>query len=308
VPLDVVDVHTHAFPDQITGREWAASVGVPDSKRSGHIAELGSLMAEGGIGRAVILLFDRGPDIYAALIAAGRSKEFAMQEVKGQILAYNRWGCDVAAREPRYLPFIGVNARFMSPVEVRQEIAAMKVAGAAGVKIVPAAMGVYPNDRLLDPIFEACTEHGMPLLSQSGRDGGAPSVGADAFGRPKYWADVMARFPGLTLVLAHLGRGHEDDIVDLTHRFSNVFTDTSLRLSGLGKPDRWTAADLVEMIRRIGVDRVLFGSNYPFVNPAVYVTILEQLPLKDRERRMIAAENFDHLMRAVGGGTRRAEV
>jgi hypothetical protein len=38
-----------------------------------------------------------------------------------------------------------------------------------------------------------------------------------------------------------------------------------------------------ELFRRIGIDRVLFGSNYPFVSQADYVEIMEKL--SDDKRR-----------------------
>jgi predicted TIM-barrel fold metal-dependent hydrolase len=299
--LSLVDVHTHAFPDESSGKLWQESVGVPDSKRSGYIGELGLLMEAGHIEHAVILMLYRAREAYESLIGDGKSDHAAQAEVMSQISAYNRWGCATAKRDPRFLPFIGVNARFMSPAHIRNEIVELKEAGAVGVKITPSSMDVYANDALLHPIFEACIEASLPLLSQSGRGGGhAPSPGADPFGRPKYWAEALERYPRLTVILAHLGSGYEDEIAELTHSFPNIYTDTSLRLSGLGKPDRWTADQLVATIRRIGVDRVLFGSNYPFVNPAVYATILEQLPLTDSERRQVAAKNFELLMANVG--------
>lgn len=295
--MNIVDSHTHAFPDDVIGKAWLASVGVPDSKRSGYIDELGALLTEAQIGRAVILLHDQGPAVFNASRKQGLSQTDAQHEVRRQVLEFNNWGCNVAKRDGRFLPFVGVNARFMSADEIHQDIVALKYAGARGVKILPTSMRAYPNNPMLNPIFEACVEVGLPLLSQSGvGTGESPDRNADPYGRPKYWAEVLMRFPTLTLILAHMGQGFEEDIVELTHKFPNVYTDTSMRLSGLGKPGRWTANDLVKTMRRIGIDRVLFGSNYPFTNPSVYATILQQLPLTDTERRSVAAENFERLI------------
>jgi hypothetical protein len=153
-------------------------------------------------------------------------------------------------------------------------------------------MRLYANDPLLLPVYEACEALRLPIVSQSGSGGGpAPAPGADHYGSPRFWDDVLGTFPRLQVQLAHLGHGYEDDLVELVARRPGVTTDTSLRLSGLGREGRQTADELVALIRRIGVERVLFGTNYPFVDPVRYRETLEALPLDDAERRLIAFEN-----------------
>jgi predicted TIM-barrel fold metal-dependent hydrolase len=91
--------------------------------------------------------------------------------------------------------------------------------------------------------------------------------------------------------------GAEQDTIRLANKYPNVFTDTSLRLHEVGKPGGWSLKETAEMFRRIGVDRVLFASNYPFVNQSDYVEVMEKLPLTDDERRQIGFMNFDRVYR-----------
>ena len=42
-------------------------------------------------------------------------------------------------------------------------------------------------------------------------------------------------------------------------------------------------AETADLFRRIGTDRVLFGSNYPFVSQADYVEVMETIPLTEDE-------------------------
>jgi predicted TIM-barrel fold metal-dependent hydrolase len=297
VALSLVDTHVHAFPNDTVGLDWMTGLGVRKS-RTGSITELGGLMAQSNIDRAVLLLLEpgraeKGEHSESNIV----SKETVTREQLGRIERYNRWGCSIAAADSRYIPFIGVDVQVMSDKEISEEIALMKSAGAKGVKIAPASMAVYPNDPLMEPVFRACVLHDLPLLSQSGDGAGqAPGAGMDPYGRPRYWDDVLAAFPQLVVILAHLGRGFEQDLVNLARKYPNVYTDTSMRLSGLGKPGRWTAEELVRMIRSVGADRVLFGSNFPFVNPAVYAMIVSQLPLTEAELAMVGHENFDRIV------------
>jgi uncharacterized protein len=136
----------------------------------------------------------------------------------------------------------------------------------------------------------------VPLLSQAGSYGLVPGSPADPFGRPKYFHAVLERFPGLRLILAHLGHSYEAEVAELAADFPSVHADISLRLSGMDRPGGPSSAETVEAIRNIGTDRVLFGTNYPFANPLRYVRTFEQLPLSDAERSSIAFENFERLI------------
>jgi uncharacterized protein len=112
---------------------------------------------------------------------------------------------------------------------------------------------------------------------------------------PNRFEAVARSYPRLKLVLAHLGMGAEQDTARLTNKYANVFTDTSLRLHEVGQPGGWSLKETAETFRRIGVDRVLFASNYPFVSQADYVAVMENLPLSDDERQRIGAQNFDRV-------------
>jgi predicted TIM-barrel fold metal-dependent hydrolase len=294
---DVIDFHTHAFPDASTGVTWQKLLGRFEIKRSGDLGELTGLMAQAGIDRSVVLLFPRSKERYARLVAQGVDAREAGRSIVKEIIALNRWGCEVACSDPRFLAFAGVNPRFMAADELRREICEAHSAGASGVKIIPPALEMYANDRLLWPVYEECSRLGLVLLSQSGSGGGPPPApGADHYGRPKYHAEVLAAFPRLKLVLAHLGLGYEEDVVDLVQRFPNVYTDTSLRLSRLDTPEGWATGDLVKLIRRIGVERVLFGTNFPMTHPAAYVSRMRSMPFTDGERERILSGNARELL------------
>jgi uncharacterized protein len=113
---------------------------------------------------------------------------------------------------------------------------------------------------------------------------------------PSRFEEVVRAYPRLKLVLAHLGMGAEQDTIRLTNKYPNVFTDASLRLHEVGQqPEGWGTKNQAELFRRIGIDRVLFASNYPFLSQADYVEIMEKLPLSDDERRQIGWQNYDRV-------------
>jgi uncharacterized protein len=184
----------------------------------------------------------------------------------------------------------------------RDEIQARMAQGAAGIKILPMYIGVYPDDPKMAVMWEEANRRELAVLTLAVAQ--VPAEGLAKIGvserftdihHPSRFEEVARSYPRLKLVLAHLGMGAEQDTIRLANKYPNVFTDTSLRLHDVGQPGGWSTREAAEMFRRIGVDRVLFASNYPFVSQADYVAVMEKLPLSDDERRRIGSRNYDRV-------------
>jgi predicted TIM-barrel fold metal-dependent hydrolase len=303
------DAHAHAFPDAERGFEWqsASPVALGGNRLSGDIFELSELMDRAGIGRTVILLFGRPRRLYEQLKRedGDRPDDVVRGEVAEYIAAYNRWGCDVGQADTRFLPFVNVDPNFMDDEAAVKHLVEMVAAGARGVKVVPSWMRLYPDDPRFDAVYQYCANMGLPIVAQSGI-GEAPAAGEDPYSRPSRWSPVLKNFPDLKVVLAHLGHGFEDDVISMANEFDNLYADTSVRLSAAPlEPDGvWNPAALVELLRRIGMERVLFGTNYPMVSPVDYAEALGGLPLTDDERELISTVNFRRVIYGIeGGGT-----
>jgi predicted TIM-barrel fold metal-dependent hydrolase len=291
----MIDGHVHLFPDEATGRAWQQVVGF-DATRPGTVEDLESRMRAARIERAIVLLFPRSAHRRSELRAA--RPPLADQAIRARLVdeirALNRWGCDLAARDARFVAFIGADASVMGARELVDEIRRGAAAGARGVKILPAAMRLYPGDPRLDPVFATCVELGLPVLSQSGSGGSAEPGPRGPFGRPAAFGPVLAAHPSLRLVLAHLGRGLEDELIELVGRHPGVASDTSLRL---GSPhDPWEPGVVRSLIRRLGADRVIFGTNYPIADPVLYRERLNELRLGREEAARITSGNAQALI------------
>jgi uncharacterized protein len=281
----VIDAHVHAFPDHEWGRAWQAQAGFLP-QRDGTLDDVSARMDAAGIEAAGLLLFAR---------PGGRPRERSAAELR----ALNRWGLEVARADARFLPFVGVDPHVLSPDEVAAEISEGADSGARGVKIVPPAMQLYADDPLLEPVMATAVELGLPILSQSGAGGAVAPGPRGPFGRPGAWHPVLRRHPELRVILAHMGRGLEHELVELMRAHDNVLTDTSLRLGHARNEHSWDDAEaghLVALIRRVGADRVLFGSNYPITDPVQYVERFRALPLTASEREQVGSENAARLL------------
>ena len=85
------------------------------------------------------------------------------------------------------------------------ELARQVGLGAVACKIHPVHGGLDPGDRMLYPAYAWAEEHRLPVIVHCGTSTFAGST--QAYGDPALLDPVFRDFPGLTVVLAHGGRG-----------------------------------------------------------------------------------------------------
>ncbi|MBI3328280.1 MAG: amidohydrolase [Nitrospinae bacterium] len=296
----LIDIHAHVYQTPENGR--LATEGCDRTLQwGGTIEELRSVMREAGIWRTVISVVTptqamREQALSQLPVALSHdAREKAEAEIRERMLQRmdhnNRWGCDVGREYPELVPFINVDPVLMDAITVRRKVRESVAIGARGITLVPSLHGFYGNDRRVWPIYEMAQSLGLSILAQTGDAGPRPPGGRDPWGRPRYFGEVAASFPKLTLILAHVGQGYESEIAALTRRHPKVYTDTSVRLTLLGKPGKWTPAEAVTWLRLIGVDRVLFGTMWPLFGPQQEIATVRNLPLTQEEKRKILGEN-----------------
>jgi uncharacterized protein len=300
--MDIVDVHTHTYPRAEIGRQ--ALEGDGWSPYAGTTPELREAMARGGIATAVMANLTPIPDMReaalarlpATLSAAERAEAEARvaDELRSRLVRRNRWTLDVAAGDPALLAFVGLDPSVMNPGQMRDELEACAEAGARGVKLHPIVQRLDPATATLWPVYELCQELGLPLLFHSGFLGRSAW---NALARPRAFADVLEGFPHLRIVLAHLGRGHFEEAVELAARFPQVAFDTCAVVTAAAVPWRLPDDEAVALLRRLGVERVCFGSDYPWFDPAADAARVAALPgLGDGERAAILGDNARRLL------------
>jgi uncharacterized protein len=306
------DAHTHIHPSAAATKAFMNALEF-HGPWDGTVEQALPIMDRARIATTMIV-----PLVATGKILAERTQEAAERGVKPdreqlirQIAAeqseYNSWAAAAGRRhQGRFAGLIGVNPVLFGEDWTRKEIAARLAEGAVGIKILPMYIGVYPDDPRMAVVWEEADRRALTVLTLATAAVPAEAlvkIGVNAsyvdIHHPNRFEEVVRSYPRLKLVLAHLGLGAEEDTVRLAGKYANVFTDTSLRLHEVGQPGRWSLKETAEIFRRIGTDRVLFASNYPFVSQAEYVETMEKIPLTDDERRLIARENYD---RVYGSG------
>ena len=142
--------------------------------------------------------------------------------------------------------------------------------GLRGLKLHPSCQAFAPNDPRFHPLYGAASDLGVPVLFHTGTSGlgaGVPGGGGIklGFSRPILLDDVAADFPGLTIIAAHPSWPWQDEMLAVAQHKANVYLD----LSGWS-PKRWSA-DLARNVLGPLQDRVLYGSDYPFITFAKWL-------------------------------------
>jgi uncharacterized protein len=113
-------------------------------------------------------------------------------------------------------------------------------------------------------------------------------------GRPIYLDQVALDFPELTIVGGHIGYPWTDEAIALATKHENVYIDTSAYTVR-----RYPAA-LVDFMRRHGRHKVLFGTNYPMIEPAKAIDGLDALGLDNETTTLFLGQNAQRVFRLAG--------
>jgi hypothetical protein len=226
----------------------------------------------------------------------------------------NEWGCRVGQRFPRLLPFSCISKELGDAKAMVEEVELRASQGAKGIKFHPGMFSFFPDDEELWPMYGKCQELGLPIVADSGQwptphvltEYPSPVVTRAAgehidYAEPKNWVRVLEAFPRLTVVLAHLGSAWWDERVELAQKYPNVYFDTS---QGFSAPDRipysphrgLAEEDAVRIFRKIGVERIMFGTDFPAIPPQPQLEQILRLPLNDEEKRMLLSENAKRIL------------
>jgi predicted TIM-barrel fold metal-dependent hydrolase len=148
--------------------------------------------------------------------------------------------------------------------------------GLKGAKFHPSLQAFYPNDGRFYPLYEKICELGVPALFHTGTSGigagvpGGMGIRLD-YARPIHLDQVAADFPQLTIIGAHPAwPWHEEMLAIIGHK-SNVFMDLS------GWSPKYLPKVILDEARKRLADRMLFGSDYPFIQPRRWLADFDAL-------------------------------
>jgi uncharacterized protein len=202
---------------------------------------------------------------------------------------------EAAARHPDVLiPFGSVDPR-TGPAAIEKARRLAEESGVRGFKLHPTVQGFDPSDEQYLPLFAEFESLGLPVIVHTGQTGiGAAVPGGHGlrlrYSNPMLLDDVAAAFPQLQLVFAHPSVPWQDEALSIATHKSNVWIDLS------GWSPKYFPEQLVRAARSYLQDRVLFGSDFPMLDPERWMRDVTMHEFSDEVMRKISLDNAVRLL------------
>ncbi len=212
-----------------------------------------------------------------------------------RVRSFNSWTLDRQQADSRIRTFLCCDiGTWIEPDLLMAELERGVGLGARGVKMHPGLGRYFPTDERMLPLYARLEELGLPILSDTGALRGGP--GDDIYGMPDHFIPVFERFPRLRFIMAHMPGAYWDQRIEIARRFPQVLFDTA---GGFNdghfscRDGRRACAieDAARLIRTLGVERVMFGSDAPGADQRPQVLQLLRSGLTDHELDLILAAN-----------------
>lgn len=164
-----------------------------------------------------------------------------------------------------------------------------------GLKLHPPVQQFSPDDKLVYPLYEVFAEARLPVLFHTGHSGigtGMPGGGGVRlkYGNPMPIDDVAVDFPSMPIILAHPSFPWQDEAISICLHKPNVYIDLS------GWSPKYFSPTLVQYANTRLKNKVLFGSDYPFITPDRWLADFEKLDIRGEVRPLILKENAAKLL------------
>lgn len=229
------------------------------------------------------LPFDRFDGTTATLLSSGHEagiSHFLVHSVATtphQVSSINRFiASKVAASDGA---FTGLGTMHPESEDPEQDFCELIDLGLSGVKLHPDFQKFEADSHKAMRIYGLCAEAGLPALVHTGDH-------RFDYSNPNRIVNVLKAFPKLKFVGAHFGGWSVwDEAISMLSGFDNIVVDASSTFYAVGcEKGR-------ELIRKWGVDRVMFGTDYPMWNPHPDIECLMKMELKEDEYQRLFWDN-----------------
>ena len=209
----------------------------------------------------------------------------------------NDYIAELVATYPKQFVGFGSVDPWKGGAAVREAHRCAEELGLIGLKFHPPQQAFYANDRQFYPLWEAAQALGLVVLFHTGTTGvgvGQPGGGGIKlkYGRPiPYLDDIAVDFPDLTIILAHPSFPWQDEQLAMILHKPNVYMDLS------GWSPKYFSPLLVQYLKTIAQDKVLYGSDYPVISPERWMKDFDGLGVDDAVREKILLSNARRVLK-----------
>lgn len=166
-----------------------------------------------------------------------------------------------------------------------------------GLKLNPSKQAFYPDDPMMDKIYEKCLEYNKPIMFHAGMSWSSNCL--MKYAQPLNFEPVAIKYPELKMCLAHMGWPWIYETAALILKYPNLYADTSMLY--MDSPEQFLGDVLTRQFGRLWVDndlsdKIMFGSNNPRFRTARIKRGLESLDLRDATKEKILGGNAEKFL------------
>ena len=201
----------------------------------------------------------------------------------------NEFILKISADEPRFIPVVNIPKGTLKPGAVLKKYVSQ---GAKALKIHPAFDGEGPDSLRYRSLMRVASDLRIPVILHTGCLHSRLLYKDASQAHPELFKKWFKNYPDLNFILAHMNMHDPNTAIDVSEEFKNVYVETS-----------WQPAEVIgEAVRRLGAEKILFGTDWPFLgsNLAVGRKRVEECismgMLNQNEAQLILGENAVKLL------------
>jgi predicted TIM-barrel fold metal-dependent hydrolase len=158
--------------------------------------------------------------------------------------------------------------------------------GFVGAHLYPHWYEAAPDDRKYYPFYAKCCELGVPIMMQVGHclDYQRDRILANV-AKPETLDRVAIDFPELQIIGIHLGWPWTQEMIAMCFKHENVY------MAGDAYAPKHWPAEFVQYVDSWGQDKVMFGTDWPVIDPERAMRDIAQLGLRPEPQRKLLRDN-----------------
>ncbi len=255
--FEIIDMHTHIFPHEIS------------EKATRSISKFYDIGMANSVGEAEHLLQAE------AVIGAKRALVCSVATAPKQVVSINNFISKECEKHPELYGFASLHGDFE---DIAGEVDRVISLGLHGIKLHSDFQRTALDSPKAYRIYEAI-EGRLPVLVHMGDY-------RHDYSHPTMLAKVMRDFPNLKILASHLGGYAAWDEAEAVLRGNdNIRFDTSSSVCMMS-PER-----AIRLIRHYGVERCMFGTDFPMWNPKQEAELLLSLGFTFEDYQRIFSRN-----------------
>ena len=282
--MQIIDFHTHTFPDAIAQRAIAGM------QANSHAAAFGSGTADG---------------LLSSMEQAGICRSVVLPVATNPLKISSINDKTIGQQNSQHLIHFG--AMHPQAENWKEELNRLAAAGIPGIKLHPQYQGTDITDIRYLRILEHAAGLGLLIVTHAGDEIAYPG---EVRCSPEMVKTVFDQLGSIPLILAHMGgwKNWERVADNLAH--TGCYLDTAISLGQIVPiDDHYSPADLpllseedfISLVRAFGSHRILFGTDSPWADQKQEAQRIAALPLTQTEIENILSLNATRLLDSSKG-------